>query len=91
MDYSQRPIQKTDSVITREIEDEALILDQASGKIHQLNTSAYFIWNCCDGKNTIEDIIEIVGHKYSSPSNAIENDVITTIKSLHELQLITNN
>ena len=91
MDYTRRPIQQTDSVTTREVENEALMLDQASGKIHQLNTSAYFIWKCCDGNNTIEDIIKLVEHEYSSQSDAIENDVITTLQSLLDLQLISNN
>jgi hypothetical protein len=40
----------------RELDDGGVIYDTASERIHTLNLTAAFIWNCCDGSHTLSQI-----------------------------------
>ena len=40
----------------RELDDGGVIYDTAAERIHTLNVSAAYIWNCCDGVHTLSDI-----------------------------------
>jgi len=40
----------------RELEDGGVIYDTAAERIHTLNVSAAYIWNCCDGSRNLSDI-----------------------------------
>ena len=39
------------AVISREIDDELLVLDTESNRIHQLNRTAGVIWRLCDASS----------------------------------------
>ncbi len=41
--------QRRSDIIYRTIEGETVILNRNEGRLHQLNPTASFIWNCCDG------------------------------------------
>jgi len=52
MNYPRR---RTD-VNSRVVEEETVVLDRHHEFIHQLNLTATYIWERCDGKASIEDI-----------------------------------
>ena len=49
------PRRRTD-VNSRVVEEEAVVLDRQHGFIHQLNVTATYIWERCEGNASIEDI-----------------------------------
>ena len=81
------PVRRSD-VVVREIEGETLVLDRQSGKVHQFNTTAGFIWACCDGLSTVSDIVNRLSVEYVLPSADVEPDVVDTIRKFHELGLL---
>ncbi len=83
-----KPPQKHSNVIAREIEGETVLLNEEKGEIHQLNQTASFIWQCCNGNNSIDDIIHLLNDKFQTETINIESDVIETLATLKKLNLL---
>lgn len=54
----QNPIARQTGLVIQEVTDEVLVYDLDTNKAHCLNRSAAFVWRCCDGKNSILDIVQ---------------------------------
>jgi pyrroloquinoline quinone biosynthesis protein D len=76
-------------VSARTIEGETLILDRSSGVIHQLNSTAAFIWELCDGRSTIDDICNTVLDNFEIDEGIVRKDVIKNLEDIWNLKLIT--
>jgi hypothetical protein len=48
-----------------ELDGEALVFDAASGDTHRLNSTAFFIWNECDGLKVAGQIAERLAEVYA--------------------------
>lgn len=81
------PARRSD-VVVREIEGETLILDGKSGKVHQLNPTAGFIWACCDGESSVVDITNRLAVAFDVTVSSVAPDVANTIGEFHELGLL---
>ena len=81
------PVRRSD-VVVREIEGETLVLDGLSGKVHQLNPTAGFIWACCDGKSSVIDITSRLAAEYNVLAASVAPDVAKTIGDFQELGLL---
>ena len=88
MNSDQIPVAKVDSVVVRQTEDGALILDQDNEKIHQLNSTATYIWNHCDGTHTVNSIATLFSRSFDVSLDIAETDVQTILKNLEALHLI---
>ena len=78
----------SDNVVAREIEEELIIVPLVSGigdlddEIFTMNATGKAIWNLLDGKNSIQNIIEILKNDYDSPQDEIEEDVMGLVEEL---------
>ena len=61
-----KPIAYKDNIIIQEADSELLVYDLRSGKAHCLTESAAFIWNCCDGMTSVEQIRRKVEEKFKT-------------------------
>lgn len=91
--FPQRP-QSTDyptrrsDVSVRMIEGETVILDRHSELIHQLNQTASYIWERCDGRSTVAEIaLEFAGDFRIDADSAAE-DTASVVRELERLGLI---
>jgi hypothetical protein len=84
---SYLPKKRSDLEI-REVEDELLVLDRRGGRIHKFNHSAAGIFHCCDGRHTIDKIIDQVVEMYGAPFEVVEHDVANAVTSFRELGLL---
>jgi Coenzyme PQQ synthesis protein D (PqqD) len=58
----------------RELEDGGVIYDTAAERIHTLNATAAYIWNCCDGlHNLLEIASELQRNLAVIPGNALQD------------------
>ena len=80
--------QKNTKIIAREIDGEMILLNEKKEKIHQLNNTASFVWDCCNGENTIDNIVVLLKEEFEVESIDIKSDVINIITSLKKLKLI---
>ncbi len=88
MNPSPVPKRINEALVSWKVDDELLIVDQENNKIHQLNSSAAFIWSQCDGNNSVEDIVMKTCAKFDIDEDQIGMDVNSTLENLIELNLI---
>ncbi|PIP91644.1 MAG: hypothetical protein COW01_01575 [Bdellovibrionales bacterium CG12_big_fil_rev_8_21_14_0_65_38_15] len=71
------------------IEDEVLIMDTAyQKKAHSLNSTASFIWEHCNGTNSIEDIAKLLSDNYETNLAESTEDVKEVINQLKSFDLL---
>lgn len=75
-------------VSTKEIDGQTMILDRQHGKLHELNATASFIWQCCDGHTPISDIVSATARSFDVNPAVVEQDVMKTLQNLEKLRLI---
>lgn len=85
MTYRQRA-----DVKTRQVSDEMLVLDEQNGFVHQLNPTASFIWQACDGTSSAAEIAQRLSAEFAIDLETATGDVAGTIDQLRELNLIVN-
>jgi hypothetical protein len=84
MNYPRR---RTD-VNSRVVEEETVVLDRQHDCIHQLNLTATYIWERCDGKASIEDIAAQLAETFDVEYETALNDVVCVIRNFQHLQLL---
>jgi hypothetical protein len=72
----------------RVIEGETVVLDRQAGLIHQLNPTASFIWERCNGNATIADIAKELSHAFDVDPEPATQDVTAIVRQLYELTLL---
>jgi hypothetical protein len=75
-------------VKSRLVDGEMVVLDQQAGVIHQLNPTASFIWERCDGQSTLTDIAQQLAHAFEVDSHIAIRDVNAMIGQLEALHLL---
>lgn len=71
------------------VEDELLVLNQASHQVHHLNPSAAFVYECCDGVASVDEIVSAVVARFDVDLDSARHDVAETLTRLEKLELIT--
>lgn len=79
---------QTQDVTSRCIDDETILLGPAGKQVHQLNRTASFVWNRCDGTRSVDDIIDSVIEEFEVEPEVARHAVISVIAQLHELNLL---
>jgi hypothetical protein len=72
------PVRRSD-INFRIIEGEMVVVDRKTGLVHQLNTTSSRIWSLCDGKSTIQDIVDDIVRIYEIDSATAVRDVTKLI------------
>ena len=72
----------------RELDDGGVIYDTVTERIHSLNASAAYIWNCCDGSHTLQQIANEL-HQYANvPLERAIDDVQQTVAQFQKEGLL---
>ncbi len=75
-------------VSVKEIDGQTIVLDRSHDKLHELNTTAGFVWRCCDGKTTVAEIVAATAREFDADPGVVERDVTDILEKLAELHLI---
>lgn len=73
-----KPFRK-DTVLSRQVGEESMLFDSLNSNVHVINATAGFVWDCCDGTNSIDDIQRMIGERYNVGKN---NDVAVDIQNI---------
>ena len=84
MNYPKR---RTD-VNSRVVEEEIVVLDRHHEVIHQLNLTATYIWERCDGQASIEAIAAQLAETFDVEYETALNDVVRVMRDFQHLQLL---
>lgn len=72
----------------RMVDGETIVLDRSSGFVHQLNQTASYIWECCDGTSTIAAMVTQIAEAFDVALETAETDVVRVIDQLRQLNLL---
>ena len=75
-------------VQSRLVEGEMIVLDREHDLIHQLNKTATFIWEHCDGQQSAADIANSVCENFDFDEATAIKEVLETLERLQNLRLI---
>lgn len=88
-DYKQRKPLKKEGIKELEIDNELILSDPGTGKIHVLNETSRLIWDMADGMHTIKDIEHKIKEQFQSVSDhEIRKDIERFIEELTGKELL---
>ena len=70
------------------VDDEAILLDRANERVHQLNGVATFILQCCDGERTESEIVQEVLSRYDVDTEVAQSDATALLAQLRVLAIL---
>ena len=83
-DYPKR----RDDIHTRVVEGEAVLLDRQRDLIHQLNGTATYVWDCCDGRTSLTEIATQLAEAFDIPQELAIRDLTMVIQRFRDLHLL---
>jgi hypothetical protein len=89
-DLTQANPRGRDDVVFRQLDDEWVIYDPQSDRLHVLNLTAALVWSHCTGEYHVADIASEVGRTFDPPvgGDAIRGDVESALRTLHSEGLL---
>ena len=72
----------------REDKKVSLIFDPKTELFYELNETAGFVLKLCDGKNSVEDIVEKAQKRFEGNKKEIESDVNELIAQFKDAKII---
>jgi len=83
------PQRNDSSFVEKMLDDEIILYDKSSHNIHNLNRTAAILWNLCDGKMTINEILRYLFKNTKGDKKVIEHEVMNTLAEMEGINLIT--
>jgi len=81
-------IVKRDDLMARRVQDELLLLDMKSQRIHQLNETASFIWDMWNQVPDTKEIARLLAQRFDVDEDMALSDVTGIVAKLRELKLL---
>jgi PqqD family protein of HPr-rel-A system len=75
-------------VVVREVGDEVVAYARDSGEVHQLNATAGYILDRCDGRTPVSAIITSVIDRFDVDRTTAERDVGSAVREMEALGLV---
>lgn len=70
------------------LDDEIVLYDETTTTLHHLNVAATLVWQQCDGRRTIEDIVETIAAGTVTEVEAVRRDVEDVVRRLVAASLL---
>ena len=75
-------------LVYRRVQGETVVLNPDKKVVHQLNPTASFIWDCCDGAHSIDRIAARLVAEYDVDAGTSRKDVDRLVSHLQDLNLL---
>ena len=83
----ERPRQRPD-LTARIVGSETIVVDRITNQVHQLNATASFVWQRCDGEHTPPQIAEALLDAFDVDPLTARDAVVGTLHQLDDLGLL---
>lgn len=64
-----KPQARTENILIQPIDAEVILYDEKSQKAHQLNQTAAFVWQHCDGTRTVAELASLLHREMDLPED----------------------
>ncbi|MHC4627085.1 MAG: PqqD family protein [Planctomycetota bacterium] len=88
MDISVKWPKRSEDTASRVVDGEAVIVIPQKGVVTVLNETGSGIWQLLDGRNSIEDITNIISSEFDVPREQAEKDTLGFIEELIEKEMV---
>jgi hypothetical protein len=78
-------------VNVRVIEGDTLVLDRRLRQIHQLNATASFVWDRCDGQHAVTEIAAALAGDFEVDPEIAERDAAATVRQFAQAGLLQDH
>jgi hypothetical protein len=86
---TRKPLRK-DGIMSRQLGNEWILYDTASGAVHVVNSMAEFVWRMCDGSHNLVDIENGVCNAHVVPEGRnVSKDLEDIIRKFADLGVIS--
>lgn len=75
-------------LLIHELDGEALLYDAVRADTHRLNETAYFIWQCCDGRLSADDITHELAERYDVSESEAHKHVLRMLEMFRARELV---
>jgi PqqD family protein of HPr-rel-A system len=80
---------RSSAVTLERVGQEAILHDRERGRVHVVNGSAARLWELCDGRATVDEIIAAFAASYGAGPDAVRADVEAAVANFRELGVVT--
>jgi len=82
---------RSNDVVWEEIDGEAVIVKPSAKRTWVFNATASFIWKCCDGHSSIEDVARKLALSCGRELRLVRTDIVEFCRQLEEIGLIVGH
>ena len=83
-----RPPTPSKNVSLQRVGQEAILHDRSNGRAHVINESAAQVWDLCNGRNTLDQIVSAFAAAYQLPASDVREDVEYILTRFHDLRVL---
>ena len=81
----------SEDVVWKKNNAKIVIFDAKSGKLFELSETATCIWELCDGKNTVDDIISVLAKEFNKDEADIRVDILEFMEDMYKKRFLDKN
>ncbi|KUO64414.1 MAG: hypothetical protein APF84_10600 [Gracilibacter sp. BRH_c7a] len=81
------PVKKKD-IVYQSMPPDTILLNLDNGFYYSTNEIGAEVWDCCDGRHSIIDIIKHISNQYNVSADEIKNDVLSFIVDMKKEGLL---
>ena len=75
-------LKRSEQTLNQQIEDSQVLLKLNSGHYYALDEIGIQVWQLCDGRHSVADIVSAICAEYDAPVATIEADVNALLQEL---------
>lgn len=75
-------------IISRTVDNEALIIHLTSGSYYSLNTVGTRVWESIDGTRTAGEVAKVIQEEYDAEADLVEAEVMSLLTDLVQEGLV---
>src|ERR1700730_10252623 len=79
---------RQEQIIVQKGEQEALLFNMEDGSYYALNEVGNRVWELCDGRHRVEQLVGVLAKEYNAPAEVIETDILALLDDLRSKNLI---
>ncbi len=87
IDKSSKPV-RNDDILYNELEDGSILYDTGTDRVHSINVFASYVWEYCDNKRSVQDIIEVIQGELNELKRDHTEEVLSTLEQFVKAEIV---